>query len=50
MTLKYSASVRVSVEEAAARMGYSERSAFSHAFKRWSGRSPESWHSSTATH
>ena len=24
-------------------MGYSEPSAFSHAFKRWSGRSPESW-------
>ena len=33
----------MSVEEASERMGYSEPSAFSHAFKRWSGRSPESW-------
>jgi AraC-like DNA-binding protein len=40
----------MSVEEAAARMGYSEPSAFSHAFKRWSGRSPESWRRSPATH
>jgi AraC-like DNA-binding protein len=33
----------MTVEEASARMGYSEPSAFSHAFKRWSGHSPESW-------
>jgi AraC-like DNA-binding protein len=33
----------LSVEETSSRMGYSEPSAFSHAFKRWSGRSPESW-------
>jgi AraC-like DNA-binding protein len=39
----------MSVEEASARMGYSEPSAFSHAFKRWSGRSPESWRRAPAT-
>lgn len=38
----------MTVEEAAERMGYSEPSAFSHAFKRWSGRSPESWRKSPA--
>jgi AraC-like DNA-binding protein len=31
------------VEQAASRLGYSEPSAFSNAFKRWSGMSPEIW-------
>jgi AraC-like DNA-binding protein len=32
-----------SVEQAAGRLGYADSSSFAHAFKRWTGVTPESW-------
>jgi AraC-like DNA-binding protein len=33
----------LAVEEVAARLGYSEAAAFTHAFKRWTGEAPQAY-------
>ncbi|MDZ4692898.1 AraC family transcriptional regulator [Terricaulis sp.] len=49
MALDYIASRKVSVNETAYLVGFSDPASFSRAFKRWTGKSPRDWRNGSAT-